>query len=207
MRYAPEFFNRHSLVEMRGVILSPNGGLTVDERWDIETKWLAERIKFPETGVVIDYGCGIGRMSAAIQRPVIGVDISLPMLMQAVAYVNRQDFMPVSPSALRELVLSGFRSSGAMAIWSLQHVHDLPETIEILMTGLRPGAPFWMLDLCERHIPAAKEDGELCMVDDGSDVLKALVHWCVVETAEKLDVWKEPLANPGWLYKFTRRSA
>jgi SAM-dependent methyltransferase len=207
-RYAPEFFNRTTVEEMRGVILSPYGGLSVEERWKVETPWLAERIKFDsiqsDSGVVIDYGCGIGRMSKAIERPCIGVDISLPMLLQAVAYVGRQDFVPVAPMGLRLLVRAGFKARGAMAIWSLQHIPMLADAVECLMEALPEGRPFWLVDLCERAIPV-KTGEEFGMADDGRSVMAALEPWCDLESREPLDVWREDPGNKGALYRFRRK--
>lgn len=205
--YAPEFFNRGSFQEAQAVIVTAGGGLSVEERWKIETAWLAERIKFPDDGIVIDYGCGAGRVAKAVGRPVLGVDISLDMLIYATQYVGRVDFLPTSPVGLELLVRSGFRASGAMAVWSLQHVADVQGTVDLLMSALRPGAPFWMLDLCERHIPATRKGDNLVMVmiNDGKSVLDALAPWCVEESCETLDVWKEEVANPGTLRKFTRK--
>ena len=111
IRYAPEFFNRATEEEARKVILSPGGGLTVEQRWEIETKWLAERLVFPDGGIVIDYGCGIGRVSKALRRPMLGVDISFDMLRMAASYVNRTDFAGVSPAAFRVLVEAGLRAT------------------------------------------------------------------------------------------------
>lgn len=202
--YAPHFFNRSTVDEAKGVILSPYGGLGVKERWEVETPWLAERLKFPADGVVVDYGCGIGRVAKAIRRPVLGVDISIQMLHFAVDHVCRQDFIPASPVAFRLLVGSGFRASGAMAIWSLQHVADVVGTVCDIMRGLRSGSPFWLLDLCERHVPVIA-DGNFAMIGDERKVLQIVDEWCEQVGREPLDVWPQPPPNPGALYEFRRR--
>jgi hypothetical protein len=68
--YAPEVFDVRDLDEARRIILTPESGTTTDARWAAETPWLADRIleRFPltEQHVVIDFGCGLGRMARAL---------------------------------------------------------------------------------------------------------------------------------------------
>lgn len=204
IRYYPEFFNQRTVDDAKSVILTAGGGLDVEQRWKVETDWLKQRIGIQDGGVVVDYGCGIGRVAKMLDRPVLGVDLSIIMLQYAVEYVGRKDFVAASPIAFRELVHSGFRASGAVAIWSLQHVADLYETVEVLMTGLQAGAPLYVLDLFERHVPGMQGD-EFVMVNDGRDLSQALEPWCELERKTVLDVWPEHMDNPGTLCKFRRR--
>ena len=205
MRYAPEFFNRADVEEARGVILTPGGGMGTEERWVKETDWLAQRIFFPGRGLVIDYGCGIGRVSKVLNRPVLGVDISVFMLRHAVEYVNRTDFVGALPDAFKAMVDAGLRADGAIAIWSLQHVHDLEKAIYVLMTGIKPGGLFWLLDLCLRNVPAMDKNGDLTMLNDRKDVLAQIEPWCTFEDAQKLDIWPEDPGTETFLRRFRRR--
>jgi SAM-dependent methyltransferase len=85
--YRPEIFNPSSVDDARRIILTPEPGLSTDERWDRETPYLADRLvetMMPdESSLVLDFGCGIGRLAkAVIERSgctVIGVDISARM--------------------------------------------------------------------------------------------------------------------------------
>ena len=94
--YAPEVFDVRDVDEARRIILTPEAGTTTDARWAAETPWLADRIleRFPltEQHVVIDFGCGLGRMARAlIERTrcwVIGVDMSRSMRQLAPGYVE-----------------------------------------------------------------------------------------------------------------------
>lgn len=59
LKYYPDIFFNPSAEEARKVIVSPIGDIGSDERWNIETKWLAEHIKFDsDNDLIIDYGCG-----------------------------------------------------------------------------------------------------------------------------------------------------
>jgi SAM-dependent methyltransferase len=203
MRYAPEFFNRTTFDEARAVVLTPGGGMGTDERWKVETDWLAERIRIPGDGLIVDYGCGVGRVSKLFERPTLGVDISFYMLRHAETYVNRKNFAAVSPEAFDAMVDAGLRADGAFAIWSLQHVLDLEKTVRTLMTGIAPGGWFWLLDLCERNVPAM-DGGRLVMMNDRKDVLDLIRPWCELVSEEPLDIWRETPRNGGVLRLFTR---
>lgn len=203
MRYAPEFFNRATLDEARGVILTPGGGMGVDERWQKETPWLGERIKIPGDGIIVDYGCGIGRVSKLFSRPTIGVDISPYMLRHATTYVNRKNFAGVSPEAFEAMVDAGLRVEGAFSIWALQHVLDLERAVMTLMRGIRKGGRFWLLDLCERHVPCMQGDS-LIMANDKKQLLPMIEAWCRLESEEPLAIWRDQPSNGGTLRLFTR---
>ena len=204
-RYAPEFFNRTTFESAQSVSLTPGGGMGTAERWEKETAWLAKRIFFPGGDLVIDYGCGTGRVSKLFNRPVIGVDISPTMRSYALEYVNRTTFATVTPQCFRAMVAAGMRADGAMAIWAFQHVDEIEATVHVLMTGIKPKGLFWLLDLCERNVPALDKDGKLIMINDRKDMLSMLESWCDLEKEEKLDIWPEEPANGGYLRRFRRR--
>jgi SAM-dependent methyltransferase len=160
-----------------------------------------ERIKFENTDVVVDYGCGVGRLAKEIPNQVLGVDISEHMRRLATDYVRKPDFSTVSPAMFRTMVADGFRCGGVIAIWSLQHVLDLKETVELLMTCLHPGGLIWVMDLGERHVPGIGGDSP----DDGVSLFELLGASCDLESEQSLDIWPENPGNPGTLKKYRKR--
>ncbi len=83
LTYNPEIFSVPKLSQAKNIILTAESS-TTEERWKTETPMLSALIAAqnqigPDT-VVLDYGCGIGRMAKELITRhgcrVIGVDIS-----------------------------------------------------------------------------------------------------------------------------------
>jgi SAM-dependent methyltransferase len=171
--YNPEIFDVGNIDQARQIILTGEGS-TTDERWVSETPWLADEISnsMPITpdSILIDYGCGIGRMSKElIDRygcRVVGVDISDNMRALAIDYVRSDRFMSCSPMMLDALVERGFQADAGIAIWVLQHCLKPAEDIERLHRTLKPGAEFFLLNNMYRAVPTR----EKAWVNDGLDI-------------------------------------
>ena len=125
--YRPQVFDTASLDDAKRIILTPEEGVTTDERWEKETPWIAGALEHvlalkPEH-TVIDYGCGIGRLARAFAQSVgcgvAGVDISPTMRAQAPFYVESPHFTAMAPEAVARLAGSGFRADHAYAVWVL----------------------------------------------------------------------------------------
>jgi len=175
--YHPEIFDVRNIDQARQIILTGEGS-TTDERWVSETPWLADEISnsmtiTPDT-IVIDYGCGIGRMSKElIDRygcRVIGIDISDNMRALAIDYVRSNRFMSCAPEMLDALVARGLVADAAISIWVLQHCLKPNEDIDRIDRALRPGAAFFLLNNVYRAVPTR----EKAWVNDGLDI-KAMV--------------------------------
>src|SRR5690349_14906824 len=97
--YDPAIFDVADEATAKRIILTPDGRST-DERWRVETPGLATlagaSLALDQDSLVLDYGCGIGRMAKAlIERfgcRVVGVDISPRMREMAPAYVSSEKF-------------------------------------------------------------------------------------------------------------------
>jgi SAM-dependent methyltransferase len=171
--YHPEIFDVRNIDQARQIILTGEGS-TTEERWVSETPWLADEISNsmtigPET-LIIDYGCGIGRMSKElIDRygcRVIGIDISDNMRALAVDYVRSPRFMSCSPPMLDALVERGLVADAAISIWVLQHCLKPEEDIGRIHAALKPGADFFLLNNLYRAVPTR----EKAWVNDGLDI-------------------------------------
>ena len=159
--YTPEIFDVRDIDEARRIILTAESGTTTDERWTKETPWLADRIleHFPltERHVVIDFGCGLGRMAKAlIERTrcwVVGVDMSQGMRQLAPGYVQSPKFAAVSPPMLDLMIARGFRAELAIAIWVLQHVAEPDVDVGRLRRVLAPGGGVFVANNLRRAVP------------------------------------------------------
>jgi SAM-dependent methyltransferase len=206
MEYAPQIFDCQDIPAAKEIILTHGPGFSTEERWEAETRWLADRIKFPSPNViVVDYGCGIGRVAKFLPNPVIGVDISPTMRAQAKQYVGRPAFSAISPESFATMVEDGLRVGGAVAVWALQHVLDVRGAIDTLMTALHPGGVFWLLDLNIRHVPHLTLGDHVHAVDpDGVNILPIISRWCKFEDMEMVSLPFYGSVHP-WLRKYVRK--
>jgi len=204
--YDPRIFVCRTTEEARAVILNDEAGLNTNERWKRETPYLAQLMEWPEnTRIVIDYGCGIGRMANAIRPEVLGVDFSPSMRAQGEAYLMHEDRLGsgfVSPECLELLIQRGFRAQGAMAVWSLQHVLKPEEAIRQIFNALPPGAPFYVVNRDNRAVPVLV-DGHLRWANDGIDIKASVESGGFVMVHE--EPMPETLCAPGaWFRRYER---
>jgi SAM-dependent methyltransferase len=173
VRWAPEFFDRPNIESAKSAILSDEAGLTIEQRWVRETEWLMSQFDFPlpehhdgePRRVIVDYGCGIGRLSKPlVQRlhpsvDVLGVDASPRMVEMAPEYVSSKNFSAVTVDQFRKMVSEGYRANGMFSVWVLQHIQALDHAITLLRESLEPGSVFWVGDQAWRCYPAADAQG------------------------------------------------
>lgn len=159
--YDASVFDVANVDEAKRIILTPENS-TTEERWQVETPYLAaliaEHLPIDRGTLLLDYGCGIGRMSKAlIERKrckVVGADISASMRALAVAYVASGRFSVCPPS---ELETRDVAADAAVAIWVLQHCENPEEDIRRIHQALKPGARLFVADSFKRVIPAAEK--------------------------------------------------
>jgi SAM-dependent methyltransferase len=168
--YSPAVFDVNSIEEAMAIILTPEGGST-EERWQKETPILTEYITqkcgVTSDSVVLDYGCGIGRIAKAlIERhgcKVIGVDISPSMRALAAVYVNHPNFVACAPEMLSTL---GLQCDTAFAVWVLQHCLRPAADVANIHAALKDQGSFFVLNNFGRAIPTNLRG----WVDDGQNI-------------------------------------
>jgi SAM-dependent methyltransferase len=171
-KFDPSMYDVASLEEAKGVILGPEEGQTVDERWERETPYLGKLIekhlRLKPESVLLDYGCGVGRLSwEAIRRTgcrAIGVDASVNMRALAASYAESNRFLACHEDML-ELMPP---CDAAIAVWILQHCVDPLHDIDLIASKLKPGARLFVLN-DHRLVPTDRG-----FVRDGKDVTAML---------------------------------
>jgi ubiquinone/menaquinone biosynthesis C-methylase UbiE len=165
--YYPEIFNTGNMKSAKGIILTDEGpSADTDTRWALETPYVMELVSqafgLRSDMLVLDYGCGIGRMAKAMIDAsgcsVIGVDISPNMRVLAGDYVRSDRFLAVSPGQFDILVAGGLRVNAAIAVWVLQHCLVPSDDITRIQRGLVPGGDAFVLNMPKRAIPAVVEN-------------------------------------------------
>lgn len=201
--YDPSIFTKvKSLAEAKRVILTPERVLGTEERWQRETPHIADliehQVSLQKNDVVVDYGCGVGRVTKEIlgrtKCNIIGVDISPNMRALAASYVNSEWFAAIDP-AMMEVICP--RARLVLAVWVLQHVSDLDYEIGRIRKVMDDDAVLFVVnELSLRFVPTT------CgWVEDGIDVADTLDKEFKVLSSGKLDpavVGEEQSARTYW---------
>jgi SAM-dependent methyltransferase len=173
LTYDPSIFSVNDIAQAMNIILTPEDS-TTEERWQTETPYVADLIGglidiTPQT-ILIDYGCGIGRMAKElISRhgcSVVGVDISTNMRALAPVYVQSDRFCVCSPAMLDAMTERGLRADAAIAIWVLQHCYQPADDIARIRRAIRPAAPLFVLNGFYRAVPTTEQG----WANDGVDI-------------------------------------
>eukprot|EP01037_Dinobryon_pediforme_P009714 gene9714-9779_t len=185
--YFPNVFDVADEQRAKAIILTPEGpGAETDTRWTLETPYVLELITqciaLGAGTLVIDYGCGIGRMAKAMIDStgcaVIGVDISADMRRLAADYVASERFLAVSPAQFDLLVQGGLRAQAAIAVWVLQHCLSPADDIARIASALAPDGRCFVLNMPTRAVPALRHSEgsapQFVWAADGQDVAALL---------------------------------
>ena len=202
--YYPQVFDAADEAAARAIILTDEGeGADTATRWERETPYLVglvrENIRLGPESLMLDYGCGIGRMAKALIAAtgcrVVGVDISARMRTLAAEHVADERFLAVSPAQLDGLVQHGLRADAALAVWVLQHCLAPAEDIDRLGRALAPQGRMFVLNMPGRAVPAAQGEAgaaRFVWAADGIDVAALLRKRFAVEAAGEPDMSRVP---------------
>jgi SAM-dependent methyltransferase len=165
-------FDVDTIEQAKKIILTPIGDHSTESRWQNETEYLLsildEFYYFDEYTIVLDYGCGIGRMAKALIQKydchVVGVDTSPAMRALAIEYVSSKKFTCCAPEDLGPNFVDV-----ALAIWVLQHCPDVERDIALIRKTLLPYAGLFVVNGHKRYLPT--ENG---WVDDGKNIYDML---------------------------------
>lgn len=186
VRYFPGVFEVRDLESARAIILTNEGpGADTATRWALETPYvtalIAEHLHLKRGNLLLDYGCGVGRLARPIIGQfgchVIGVDISASMRTLAPAYVEDDRFSIVSPAQFDVLVDKGLRVDAAIAVWVLQHCIEPQEDAARIWRGLKPDGKAYVLNMRQRALPSVEAVGNAYhfhWIADRKDVLSIL---------------------------------
>lgn len=166
-------FDVRNIPDAMSIILTPEDS-TTEHRWANETPYLTDLIvnnlDIQARHKVLDFGCGIGRLSKSLIRQVgcsvVGVDTSVSMRSLAPAYVLDKRFLACAPEMLPMIAKADF----AIAVWALQHVPDLQGAIDMLHRFLVSYGKLLVVNSVHRCLPMPGGSWS----DDGKDIRELL---------------------------------
>lgn len=160
VNYDPSIFLRvTSLQEAKRIILTDEQTLNTDQRWERETPHICDlihsQINLTDESIVLDYGCGIGRIAKELIKRhncfVIGADISHNMQALASSYVASDRFIACHPHALQVL---GTSVDLVLAVWVLQHVANLTVELSRIKSMMLPDSKLFVVnEKTNRFVP------------------------------------------------------
>jgi SAM-dependent methyltransferase len=195
MKYLYETFIPASMQHAKDIVLTPDPANP--NKFEDETNQLVNIIAneniISDQKVVLDFGCGMGRVSKQlIERfkcEVIGLDMSIDMLKLATMYVADSNKFVTCSSFIRKGVIDV-----CLAAYVLQHVEHPVKEIETIADAMRKDGYFILLNEAEgRLVPGdVRSDNSVIWFNDDFNVFKEVEkHFALVKSipfSGKIDV-------------------
>jgi ubiquinone/menaquinone biosynthesis C-methylase UbiE len=173
MKYNPNLFTPLNLNHAKDIVITPdpNDPLKFEKFTEEAIRIISDENIINETSYVVDFGCGMGRMSKAIidkfNCEVVGVDINLSMLKLATMYVaNHNKFVTCNKVEQHNTI------DVCLSMFVLQHVLEPKKEIEAIADIVKPNGYFVLLNEPElRLVPGGQaEDTSIVWYTDGFDI-------------------------------------
>jgi ubiquinone/menaquinone biosynthesis C-methylase UbiE len=176
MSYIKEVFDVTTFEHAKHVVLTsdPDNPKKFDNETNFLIDTIAEQNILNPGSVVLDFGCGMGRVSKKlIERfdcNVIGVDISVSMLTFANIYVSKpRKFKSMTSYTVPNTI------DVAISTFVLQHVENPKTEIDIIYDNLKVGGYLVLVNENKRFVPSnVDKNSYVVWNDDGFDVFGEL---------------------------------
>lgn len=169
INYNPNFFTPIDIEDAKKIILG-HGIHESQNRWDVETEWTYQLFRsrnfLTKNSIVLDWGCGIGRLSKMIIErfdcTVVGVDIDKKMLEYSIDYVKKDKFIPMSVDDFKKS--NRFDFTTAIAVWTLQHSVFIEEDLDIIKKSLISEGDFFIFEENQPAIPIKENEKSIWFI-------------------------------------------
>lgn len=202
--YNPNFFRPISLDDAKRIVLGY--GITESpHRWIIETAWIeqlfVDKNFLNENSVVLDWGCGIGRLSKMVIEKfncrVVGVDISEDMLRYAKDYVNSKKFTATLVKDFNKNKTLKF--SNVIAVWALQHTPFIDADLSIINDSLNDNGKLFVFEEITPAIPVVDDgQGKWGLLNDYHHQTKILEKFNLIEQGSFPKILNVPENDNAW---------
>lgn len=172
MPYIKEVFDVTTFEQAKHVVLTtdPDNPEKFVNETNFLVKAIAEQNILHTDSIVLDFGCGMGRVSKSLIETfnckVIGLDISASMLTFARLYTAN-----VKKFEATHVYTTPNSVDVAISILALQHSEDPKKEIDNIINVIKPGGYFILLNEKQRFVPS-DVDAQRYVVwkDDGFDI-------------------------------------
>jgi ubiquinone/menaquinone biosynthesis C-methylase UbiE len=169
VKFYSKFFDPTSIAHAKKIILYDD---TVPDQWETETKltidFFNQKNLFTKDSVVLDWGCGIGRLAKPIIEQfnckVVGVDFQPNMLKYAKEYVDHSNFTAITNEEFFQLPDNYF--TVGIFVWALQHCTNTKPIISNIQRTLKDNSKLCIFDSTSRSIPVQVIDDDYNAVKD-----------------------------------------
>jgi len=178
MPYIKEVFDVTTFEHAKHVVLTsdPDNPMKFENETNFLIDTIAEQLstKIDESSIVLDFGCGMGRVSKKLIEKfdcnVIGVDISNTMLTFANIYISKpKKFKPLNSYNMANTI------DVAISTFVLQHVENPKTEIDIIYNNLKVGGYLILVNENKRYVPSDVDANRYVVWnDDGFDIFGEL---------------------------------
>lgn len=219
--YYKDMFKAQDMEQAKNLILTEEQqGGDFRQRWERETAYMqelfAQGLGELDGKTVLDFGCGIGRLSRALLEKynchVLGVDISPDMRRMATDYVNSERFSVISYEMFCTLAERGaIQADCAIAVYVLQHVFDPAHDIELLARAV--SEKLLVLNLKHRAVPVIDSESGVKKFhldeqpEPSADVASLLEQHFTVLSGLELAADKISVADKHWCQIYGKKES
>lgn len=172
MSYIKEVFDVVTFDQAKHVVLTsdPNDPKKFERETTFLVDKISENLEITNDMVVLDFGCGMGRVAKELitrfDCKVIGLDISASMLTFAKLYTaNLDKFQGTHNYSTPDSV------DLAISILALQHAENPQKEIDNIINTLKPNGTFVLLNESHRFVPSEIDrNNYVVWNDDGFDI-------------------------------------
>ena len=182
MEYIKTIFEAPTFEDAKNIVITPDPNHP--DKFEKGTEYLIDVIAkhniVKENDIVLDFGCGVGRMSKALidkfNCNVIGSDIAMNMLIFATLYVNNAEKFVTCNKLTSENFVNTILSS-----FVLQHTEKPAEEIQNLYNILKPDGYLVLLDdHTTRYYPGGwRDDNSIIWYNDYFSIRDELEKYLV----------------------------
>ena len=157
MSYLKEAFYPNDMDSAKDICITPDPKKPnkFNEETHFLIKFLNSRGLLHKRPKVLDFGCGVGRISKDLVDlgcEVVGMDFSIPMLMAAINYVDNKNFTPLINTATLPFEIKP-EFDLVICTFVLQHTEDPIKEIKFLKSVMKDDATLVLVNEPYRLVP------------------------------------------------------